>query len=147
MIKKMMLTMVALATMTVAMAQNDFNGDNNKSGRKPFTVKQHTEIMAEVLKLSDDQKAQLLSLNEAYKDVISRPGRRGGRPKMDNTSNSEQQRPEMTEEMKAKMKEMKEKRQEYDTKLKSILTESQYKTYQEMHQKRGGKNHDKRNDA
>ena len=32
-----------------------------------------------------------------------------------------------------------EKRQEYNTKLKAILSESQYKTYQQMQPQRGGK--------
>ena len=46
------------------------------------------------------------------------------------------QRPELTEEQKAKFEEMRAKREEYNTKLKAILTDEQYAKYEES-QKRG----------
>ena len=48
------------------------------------------------------------------------------------------QRPELTDEQKAKMKENMEKRQEYDKKLKDILTDEQYKQYEKMRPGRHG---------
>ena len=45
----------------------------------------------------------------------------------------------MTEEQRAQMQQMMEKRQEYDKKLKEILTDDQYKTYQKQNQRRGGR--------
>ncbi len=147
--KKMILTMVALLSMTVAVAQDS----DQKRGKAPkeMTAEEMTNRMAEQLSLTDAQKAQMLQLNTEYKDVIGRPGgmrgmrgmrggMRGQRPD-GNTSASEQQqqrpeRPQLTDEQKAQMKERMAKRQEYDKKVKEVLTDDQYKTWQKQ-QRRG----------
>ncbi len=135
--KKLIFTMVALLTMTVAMAQNS---DNKKSFKMPTPAEQ-TERMTKKLGLSADQAAKVKALNEAYQDLFKGKGR-GPRPQM-NKDNKEE-RPQLTDEMKQKMKAEhqahKAKRQEYETKLKAILTAEQYTAYQNMHPKRKDKN-------
>ena len=114
-----------------------------------------TNRMAESLKLDDKQKDKVLELNKEYESVLMGGpgmgrgfgrGQRGPRPDGETgaTQNNDQQRPrpqlpELTDEQKAQMKQQMEKRQEYDKKLQKILTDEQYKTYQEQHQRRGGR--------
>lgn len=140
--KKIVLTMVALLTMTAAVAQSE-NGE--RKAPKQMTPAEMTSRMAKDLKLTDEQKAQVQALNEQYKDYLGGPAMGGRRPpKPDGQTGASQQqeqqrpqRPQMTEAQKAQMKQHKAKREEYDKKLKTILTSEQYKTYQK-HQKRHG---------
>lgn len=146
--KKILVAMIALAMFaTTASAQN---GDRPE---KP-TPAQVTERMAADLSLTDEQKAQVLDLNTEYQDVIDGPGMgghggpRGPRPDgnsgaTDNSSDASAttdrpKPPELTEEQKAEMEAMRAKRDEYNTKLKAILTEEQLAKY-EKSQKRGPK--------
>lgn len=142
--KKIMTTMIALAMFAMT-ASAQFDGNRPP---KP-TPEQTTERMAEQLTLSDDQKAQVLTLNTEYQDVIGGPGmghhpggpHGGQRPDGASGATSPNngqppQRPELTEEQKAKFEEMRTKREEYNTKLKAILTDEQYAKYEES-QKRG----------
>ena len=160
--KKIVMTMVALLTMTAAMAQQS----DNKERRAPKKIdaQEMTDCMAKELNLDDAQKAKVLALNKEYEDVIGGPGMhrgpRGGHhgPRPDakkdaktdaQTGASEQaqkqqagerrQRPELTEEQKAEMKQRMAKREEYDKKLKEILTEEQQKALQKRHH--GGLGH------
>ena len=152
--KKIVMTMVALLTMTAAVAQNNENGQRPEFKRP--TPEEMTNRMADQLKLDDKQKSKVLELNKEYESVLMGPGMggrgfgrgmgRGPRPDGESgaTQNNNQQRqrpqrPELTDEQKAQMQQMMEKRQEYDKKLKKILTDDQYKTYQEQHQRRGGR--------
>ena len=151
--KKIVMTMVALLTMTAAVAQNNENGERREF-KKP-TPEEMTNRMAESLKLDDKQKDKVLELNKEYESVLMGGpgmgrgfgrGQRGPRPDGETgaTQNNDQQRPrpqlpELTDEQKAQMKQQMEKRQEYDKKLQKILTNEQYKTYQEQHQRRGGR--------
>ncbi|MBR2291581.1 MAG: DUF4890 domain-containing protein [Prevotella sp.] len=148
--KKIVMTMVALLTMTAAVAQNNENRQRREF-KKP-TPEEMTNRMAENLKLTDKQKSKVLDLNKEYESVLMGGPRMGmgrgfrGGPRPDgqtgaSQNNNEQrpQRPELTDEQKAQMKQQMEKRQEYDKKLKDILTDDQYKTYQEQHQRRGGR--------
>ena len=151
--KKIVMTMVALLTMTAAVAQNNENRERREF-KKP-TPEEMTNRMAESLKLDDKQKDKVLELNKEYESVLMGGpgmgrgfgrGQRGPRPDGETgaTQNNDQQRPrpqlpELTDEQKAQMKQQMEKRQEYDKKLQKILTDEQYKTYQEQHQRRGGR--------
>ncbi len=140
--KKILMTMVALLSMTVVMAQ-----DSDKKERrapKQMTAEQMTERMTKDLTLNDEQKTKVLALNKKYKDVLGGPGMgrpRGPRPD-GNTGATEgqqrQERPQMTDEQKAQMKKVMEQRKAYDKELKSILSADQYKKYQSS-QKRGPK--------
>ena len=140
--KKFLSILIALVILTLtASAQSDGNRP-----QRP-TPEQITDRMAEQLSLTDAQKSQVLALNTEYQDVIGGPGRPGGPHGQHNnpdgvsgasdTSNANHhQRPELTEEQKAKFEEMRAKRDEYNTKLKSILTADHYAQYEDS-QKRG----------
>lgn len=109
--------------------------------RKHVTPEELTARMTSSLGLTEDQAKKVLELNTKYKDIIGRPmgmrgpGRRprGGRgmqpgaPGMQRDSLME--RPQLTEEQKAAMKEKMEERRTqikaYQEGLKSILTEEQ----------------------
>lgn len=152
--KKIVMTMVALLTMTAAVAQDNNSENRQRREFKKPTPEEMTTRMTESLKLDDKQQKKVLELNKEYENVLGGPGmgrgfgrgQRGPRPDgqtgASQNNNNQQQRPErpqMTEEQRAKMQQMMEKRQEYNKKLKEILTEDQYKTYQEQNQRRGGR--------
>ena len=132
--RKLVLTMFALLSMTAMMAQND---KSDKKAPKEPTPEEMTARMAKDLNLTDDQKTKVLALNKEYKDMFKGGPRMGGPrgPKPDGKSGAtdNQQRPErpqMTDAQKAEMKKHMEQRKAYDTKLKSILTADQYKSWQ-----------------
>lgn len=141
--KKIVMTMVALLTMTTAMAQNNENGQ--RRGFQRQTPEEMTNRMADQLKLDDKQKSKVLDLNKEYEGVLGGPGmgRGFGRGQGGFQGGQQGQRPQMTEEQRAEMqKQMQqrmEKRQEYEKKLKEILTDDQFKTYQEQQQQRRGR--------
>lgn len=147
--KKIVMTMVALLTMTTAMAQNNENGQ--RRGFQRQTPEEMTNRMADQLKLDDKQKSKVLDLNKEYEGVLGGPGMgrgfgrgQGGPGGPGGFQGGQQgQRPQLTEEQRAEMqKQMQqrmEQRQEYEKKLKDILTDDQYKTYQEQQQQRRGR--------
>ncbi len=140
--KKIILTLVALLSMTTMMAQ-----DNNKERKAPkqMTPDEMTTRMTKELGLSADQKTKVLSLNKEYKDYIGGPGMGGpggARPDGDakqsgKKSGNKQQRPEMSETQQKQMKQHMAKRQEYDKKLKKILSSDQYTKYEKQQKRRG----------
>ncbi len=146
--KKILLTMVAILSLTAVQAQESDNKQQAQfRGPRQITPEQMTERMANDLKLTDEQKTKVLALNKEYEKVIAGPGMRGPRPQRPDgesgaTAQNGQQRPQMTEEQREQMqKEMQqrmEQRQEYEKKLKEILTEDQYKKYQESRPQRRG---------
>ena len=149
--KKIVLMMVALLSMTAMQAQeNDNKQQSQFRGPRQITPEQMTERMSENLKLTDEQKTKVLELNKEYEKVLAGPGMRCPRPQRPDgessaTAQSERKRPErpqMTEEqreeMQKNMKQRMEQRQEYEKKLKEILTEDQYKKYQESRPQRRG---------
>ena len=153
--KKIVLTMVALLSMTAVMAQD---AKSERKAPKEPSAEEMTNRMANDLKLTDEQKAKVLELNKEYKDVLKAPRRPRG-PRPDAQSGATQQedqkdfkkgqrpeRPELTDEQKAKFKAHHAKRQEYDKKLKQILTDDQYKSWKKKHGRHGhhdGKRPDK----
>ena len=137
--KKFILTIVAALTMTAATAQEE---KNEQKEPRQITPEAMTDRMAKQLELTDDQKAKVLELNKAYADMFKGPGMRPQRPMGERRArpegdNQERQRPQMTEEQKEAMKKMFEKREEYNTKLKDILTEAQMEKYKSMNQRHG----------
>jgi Spy/CpxP family protein refolding chaperone len=145
--KKIVLMMVALLSMTAVQAQeSEKNNAQQFRGPRQMTPEQLTERMTNDLKLSDEQKTKVLALNKEYEKVIAGPGMRGPRPQRPDgessaTAQNGQQRPErpqLTDEQREEMKQRMEKRQEYEKKLKEILTEDQYKKYQESRPGRRG---------
>ena len=142
--KKFMLTIIAAMTMSLAMAQNPSDG-RPKNRPEPMTVEQITTQMQTKLGLNDEQYAKVKALNEKYADILKRPAMRGMRPNgFGNMDNGE--RPQMTEEMKNMMEEHRTKRLAYENELKSILSTSQYTTYQNMMPKRGHRGPEDGND-
>lgn len=147
--------MVALLSMTAVMAQD---AKSERKAPKEPSAEEMTNRMANDLKLTDEQKAKVLELNKEYKDVLKAPRRPRG-PRPDAQSGATQQedqkdfkkgqrpeRPELTDEQKAKFKAHHAKRQEYDKKLKQILTDDQYKSWKKKHGRHGrrdGKRPDK----
>ena len=148
--KKMILTLVALLSMTAVMAQND---NKERKAPKEMNPEEVTNRMADALELTADQKAKVLALNTEYKDVLRGPGmgrgmgrghHGGPRPDGQTGATQQQQRPErpqltdaQKEEMKKNFEKQMEKRKEYDKKLQEILTAAQYKKYKKQHH-RGG---------
>ena len=114
--KKILLTMVALLSMTAVMAQD---GDKKeRKAPKEFNAEEMTNRMADDLQLTAEQKAKVLDLN---KDFVK------------DQKEQMKERKEQMKERKEKRKEFGEKRKAYNEKLKSIPTPEQYKKFQEKH--------------
>ena len=132
------MTLVALLSMTAVMAQNE-NGE--RRAPRQMTPEDMTTRMTQQLSLTADQQTKVLALNKEYQDMFQRPGMGrgfgGGRP-----GGQGGERPQMTDEQRQQfqkqMQEMQQKRQEYEKKLNVILTDDQYKTYEQSRQRRGG---------
>ena len=129
--KKIILVMMALLTMTTAMAQ-----PSDRKAPKKMTHQEMTTQMTSKLKLNDAQKTKVAALNKEYQDILMPPEP----PK--NADGSRPEPPKMHGDKgmpkKPDSKHM-AKRQEYEKKLKSILTDVQYKTYQKMQPHHGKK--------
>ena len=146
--KKMILALVAMMTMTAVQAQDDNRPARGERRQfdKTEMVKRRTDDAVKKYGLNEDQAAKLLTLNTKYADKMGpgmrgpRGGRRGGgaRPAPDGTDTNK--RPEMTEEMKQQMenrrKEYMETMKQYDEELQTILTPEQYKEYKADAEKR-----------
>lgn len=143
--KQMMLMLVALFSMTVAMAQN-------ANGRQPrkMDAATVTTMMTQRLGLNADQQKKVEALNKKYESVLRpgmggpRLGKGGARPQMGQGSvqgKNAGQRPELTDEQKAELKKRFEQRAAYEKELKDILSEDQYKTYQQMRPHHGMRGH------
>ena len=131
--KKILLVMMALLTMTTAMAQ-----PSDRKAPKKMTHQEMTTQMTSKLKLNDAQKAKVAALNKEYQDILMPPTP----PK--NADGSRPEPPKNGDKAMPKKPDSKHmaKRQEYEKKLKQILTDEQYKNYQKMqprHGKRPGK--------
>ncbi len=152
--KKIVLTMLAMLTMTAVMAQSN---DKERKAPKQMTPEEMTTRMTKELSLTADQKSKVLSLNKEYQNYLGGPGMGGPKgPRPDgnakNSSSDKQQRqapPQMSESEQKQMKQNMAKRQEYDQKLKSILSSDQYTKYQKQQKRRGpggnGKRPEKQN--
>ena len=121
--KKIFLVMMALLTMTTAMAQ-----PSDRKAPKKMTHQEMTTQMTSKLKLNDAQKAKVAALNKEYQDILMPPEP----PK--NADGSRPEPPKNGDKAMPKKPNSKHmaKRQEYEKKLKQILTDEQYKTYQKM---------------
>lgn len=153
--KRMVLTLIAALTMTAAMAQssNCSHGDDHGAPQGMF-VQQLTSQLMEKLGLSTAQQKKVKKLNEDYADIFKMPaegpggqgcpggapqGKPSQRPDHDGNSSAKGQRPELTDSQKAEMKANRTKREEYQKKLKAILSDSQYQSYQSMQPQRQGR--------
>lgn len=157
--KKAILTMVALVMMGgAAIAQDEQKKDNDKRmPNKTEMIQRRTDMMVNRYGLNDKQKEKLQKLNTEYADKLGGPGmgmRRGGhgghgmrpgqRPEAGgNAPSREGKRPEMSEEQRAQMKQqmeqMRKNREAYGAELKKIMTEEQYKKFQDDEQQNRGR--------
>ena len=122
--KKIILMMVAALSMTTAMAKQ-----SDGKPTKKMTHQEMTTQMTSKLKLNDAQKAKVAALNKEYQDVLMQePAQKpeckkvNGKKVDNNKANAK--KPTGTKNN--------AKRQEYEKKLKKILTDKQYKNYQKM---------------
>ena len=145
--KRMILALSATIMMSAA-AMAQYDGQQNKGGndRKPDMtemVKKRTNETVSKYKLDDEQAKKLLELNTKYAKEMGPGMRRGGPRGGKGRKPQGEKRPEMTEEQKTKMEEGRKKMEErmnaYNTELKAILTEEQYKSYSADMQKRATK--------
>lgn len=130
------MTMVAILSMTMAMAQIN---DGERKAPKKMTHEEMTTQMTSQLKLTDAQKTQVAALNKEYQDYLmpeppQKPKEANGQKK-DNGQKADKKpfgdkKPNGQNHA---------KRQEYETKLKKILTDDQYQTYQKMGPQFNGK--------
>ena len=150
--KKIIVTMmVALLVGTSAMAQESQN-ERRHPGKfdKTEMIKHRTDETVSRYKLNDKQAKQLLELNTKYADKMGprgphhhgHPG--AGRPPMP-PKEMKGKRPEPPKDdskMQEHRKEMEANMKAYDSELKKILTDDQYKSYQDdqkkMREKRRG---------
>lgn len=151
--KKAMLICASMALLLSSGAFAQGNGPRPQRERpdEATMVKMRTERMVKELGLDEKQEAKLLELNQKYpRMMMGGPGGPGmGRPPMDGqrpdgeesgvkAKNSKKAKPDrkkadggranMTEEQ---MNQMKADREAYEAGLKEILTEEQFKTWQE----------------
>ncbi len=149
--KKMMLALVALFTMSVAaMAQND-NGQRRMDPKE--MAKAQADRMADRYGLNDEQAAKVEALNVEFAGKLRPQGgpRRGGgqrpqgpRPEAGNGQHVDGQTGATApnrEEMEARRKEMQANQEAYREGLKAIMTEEQFAKYEEdmkrMQEQRG----------
>ncbi len=146
--KSIFLSLALCLSLTAAAQNSDKKGSK---APKQMTPEQVTNQMATQLNLSEDQKTKVLALNNQYKDIVGRgPGMGGPRPpkggqKADNQNQQAGQQqgsrpelPQMSDSQKQQMKQHMQQRKAYEKQLKQILTDDQYKKYQQSQPGPGG---------
>ena len=110
-----------VACSTLAIAQDSTATPDAKKGGKrgPQTIEQQMERMTTTLTLTDEQKPKVKAVLE------------GQQKKMQEIRDESDQDARRTK--------MQDLRKETETKMKGILTDEQFKKYQEMNQRRGKK--------
>jgi len=146
--KKLILTFIALATMTFAMAQSEETAGKREKGKRPDPkemAEKRTKDMVEKYALSTEQAAKVKALNEKYMSQMGGKGRGGGRGQRPDMKNG--QRPERPQgsarpdslRQRGNGKGMGQRgggprgrgqhMKEYDEELSKILNEAQFKAY------------------
>lgn len=168
--KTLLIAAAALMLCIGAHAQTDSKSGNSEQRQKPDATQMaqnRTDRMVKKYGLNDTQAADLLTLNKKYagkmgpgagrpgenkssesettsaKTSKSRKASKSGKASTTTSSSNERSgRPELTD---AQKKEMQTNRSEYEAELKKILTDEQYKSYQEDSKKgpMGGQHGDK----
>jgi len=150
------MTMVALLSMTVMVAQTT---DNANRKPKKMSHEEMTTQMTSKLKLTDAQKSKVAALNKEYQDyLMPEPPQQQGEKTSAKKANAKTDSKQAGQKTDAKKKpadgkmsgkkpangkpgntQDQAKRQEYEKKLKAILSDDQYKSYQSMGPQRGTK--------
>lgn len=154
--KALILSMMAVVALSATAALGQ--GQDQRQRPAAPSAEGITARMTEQLSLTADQQAQVKALNEKYADLWKRPPRRPGRGQQGGPQRSGccgQQNfqgadstaclPPPSKAPKAKQapkgdrgKQFAEQRQAYDKELKQILTDDQYKTWQQSRPQRRG---------
>ena len=137
--KVLCLTIAALALTLGAYAQENGQRQRGERPDEATMVKMRTERMVKELGLDATQEAKLLELNQKYPHIMMGPGGPGG-PGRDGHGGPGMGRPPKDDNngdksREDRMKEIQAEREAYDAGLKEILTEDQYKTWQENRDK------------
>lgn len=138
--KKLVLTMMAVAMMTTAMAQNN-EGQMPRGNRMnpKAMIERRTQHMVETYSLTAEQAEKVKALNEKYLGQMGR-GDRGPRPEGMNRNrperpqNAEGNRPERPQGGPRGFG--RTDMTKYNEELKTILTEEQFKAYEADQAKR-----------
>ena len=155
--KKILFAIMAVLTISIsAVAQEQKEGNRPERPQMNPTemAQRRTDAMVKKYGLNDEQAKKLLELNTKYADKIGpRKGmQRARRPEgaaPDTTKKAMPQRMERKGGRGQMPEEMRKEMEAYNTALKAILTEEQYKAYQEDMKKRpqhpnGGRGGDQR---
>lgn len=116
------MTMIVAMAMTVAFAQNNDNRGERR-GPRQMDATEMTNRMSERLGLNDSQKNKVLELNKEL--VKTREA------EMKNRKDAKNDRQKQFEAMR-------KNQEKYESELKKILTEDQYKQYQQMRPRQQG---------
>ncbi len=136
----MILAIAAVFAFTLSVnAQSEEKGERKMPSREEM-IQHQTDMMADSLGLTSDQKESLLALNTEYSSQMM-PQMRPPRMKRDSLSEGNRPEPPSQEDMENQRKAMEEARENYTAELKKILTDEQYAKYEQMqknHRPRGG---------
>ncbi|MCD8282939.1 MAG: DUF4890 domain-containing protein [Prevotella sp.] len=146
--KRMILAVAALMVITLsAQAQDDGSQSQRQRPSKEEMAQRQTDMMADSLGLTDEQKEAVLALNTEYAGKqgpgMHRPGMRP-QPKQDGTEGEavDEQTTDRPQAPEARPEMNENPRAEYNEALKGILTEEQYAKYETMQKNmrpRGGR--------
>lgn len=136
--KKIFLSLIAVALMTTAMAQDNKSADKaNKRIDPKEMVEKRTQEMTEKYCLSNEQIAQVKALNEKYMGQMgSRGGNRGPRPDFGGQNGGPRHKPDMNGGKRPERPQGGKPgfggpdMSKYNEELKTILNEAQYKAYE-----------------
>ena len=148
--KKIVIALVAVMTMSLSVMAQDTTRVRRDFPRQSVEemAKQRTDDAVKKYGLNEEQAQKLLDLNTRYFQKMGpmmmggpRRGQGGPRPQMgerpqrpegDTVQHQRRPRPEFG----GNREEMRKNREAYDTELKTILTDEQYKAYQKDEQSR-----------
>lgn len=115
--------------------------DKQKDSRRPdeaTMIQGRTQMMVKQLGLDENQAKQLLELNKEYSGKMGpMMGHRPGMGKPDARRDTTRRGGPGSGMSKEKMEGFKANREAYEAKLKTILTDEQFKKYQELQQAKG----------
>lgn len=139
--KKLIFTLIAMTTMTFAIAQSTENAGKREKGKRPDPkemAEKRTKDMVEKYALSTEQATKVKALNEKYMSQMGgrpRGGGKGQRPDMQNGQRPEHPqgnaRPDSLRQRRGGkgMGQRGEQMKKYDEELSTILNEAQFKAY------------------
>lgn len=124
--------MVALLSMTGVMAQT--RTDESKAPKR-MTHEEMTTQMSSRLNLTDAQKTQVAALNKEYQDyLMPQPPQQSNKGQTTSSTKGKKadKKGQKGSEQPTAGSQNQAKRQEYEKKLKAILSSDQYQSYQAM---------------